>query len=67
MSGGNWMKLLCSSTNTVSMVILLCLIWVSIAAAAGKLNSQEKQELLDLHNYWRAVENAANMRRMVRQ
>ena len=45
-----------------SSLAVICSIFVLTGA---QLNSQEKQQLLDLHNFYRSSVNAANMRRLV--
>ena len=43
-------------------LVLLCSF---CAVVSAQLKSQEKQEFLDLHNYYRASVNGANMKRLV--
>ena len=52
--------------TAASWQYLLFLLLLSVASCSAQLRRDEKQLLLDLHNYYRASSNAAGMRRMVR-
>ncbi len=45
---------------------LLVLLLLAVSFCSAQLTRDEKQQILDLHNYYRASVSAAGMRRMVR-
>ena len=53
-----------SSQGLLFCVPLLCTVLVLTTA---QLSREDKQLLLDIHNFHRASVNAANMRRLVRE
>ena len=57
----------CSAQSWHMMVHLLFLLLLSVSSCSAQLSRDEKQLILDLHNYYRASSNAAGMRRMVGQ